>query len=123
MRALATLAAVLVAAAVAAGPVPARRPNVFLIVFDWVARARVGAFGNTRGLTPFLDSLAERACVFHRAYTAAPYTVASIASLLSSQLPSRHGVAWFQSILADEELTLAEELHDQGYATGLFSGN
>ncbi len=119
-------ALLLCAAAPARGdepPAAPPRPNVIFIVLDACRADRMGFLGNARGLTPFLDSLAARAYVFHRAYAAAPYTTSSIASLFTSRLPSHHGVAWFQTPLAEEETTLAEVLAAHGYATGAFTGN
>jgi arylsulfatase A-like enzyme len=104
-------------------PSPPPRPNVILVVLDAVRPDRLGCYGSDRGLTPFLDSLAERSIVFHRSYTAAPFTVASIASLLTSRWPSQHGIESFARVLAESEVTLPEVLHEHGYATGAFTAN
>jgi arylsulfatase A-like enzyme len=80
-------------------------------------------YGNSRGLTPFLDSLAQRAVVFHQAYAQAPWTNPSVASLFTSRFQSQHGVVSFGATVAPSEITLAEILRDQGFATGGFLAN
>src|SRR3989337_2871928 len=116
----AVLALLLVSVAAACAP-DARReasPNVVLVVLDALRPDRLGCFGNRRGLTPFLDEWADQSYVFHRAHTAASYTIPSVASLFTSRLLSDHGVEWFNSVLPVEALTLTEVLHERGYATG-----
>jgi len=127
IRARAALCLSLACAIAACAPKPpARRPrmpDVVVIVLDAVRADRFGCLGNDRGLTPFLDSWAERSVVFHRAYSAASYTVASIASLLTSRLPSQHGVEWFGSVLSPDELTFPEVLDGRGFQSAAFTGN
>jgi len=47
---------------------PDRPPNLLLVVVDTLRADRLGAYGSTRGLTPFLDELAARGVVFENAY-------------------------------------------------------
>lgn len=101
----------------------AARPNVLVVVLDTLRADRLGAYGSTRGLTPFLDELAARAVVFERAYASSSWTSPSIASLLTSRHPLQHGVMDFDSALGHAELTLAEILHPLGYRTAGFSAN
>ncbi len=107
----------------ACGGSSAEPPHVLVLVADTLRADRLGAYGNTRDLTPFLDSLAERSYVFHDAYAQSPWTSPSIASLLTSRYPSQHGFESFESLLADEERTLAEVLGDHGFATAGFIAN
>ncbi len=96
---------------------------MLLLVADTLRADRLGAYGNTRGLTPFLDSLAERSYVFHDAYAQSPWTSPSVASLLTSRYPSQHGFLDFASLLAGEERSLAEVLAEGGHATAGFTAN
>ncbi len=98
-------------------------PNVVLIVVDTLRADRLGAYGNRRGLTPFLDSLARRGTVFANAYAASSWTCPSVASLLTSRYPSQHGVVRFDTKLRDSEVTFAERLTDVGYLNAGFSAN
>lgn len=109
--------------AVAAGCDSRRPPNVLVVVVDTLRADRVGVYGNARGLTPHIDRLAARAAVFQHAYAQAPWTNPSVASLFTSRFQSQHGVIAIQSILGDDEVTLAEVLKARGYATGAFCAN
>ena len=115
-------AALLLAAALAAcseepGP---RRPSVLLVTVDTLRADHLDAWGDTRVDTPALDALAREALVFERAWTPVPITTPSLASLLSSRLPRNHGALNNTYDLDASEVTLAEILAEEGYATGAF---
>lgn len=95
-------------------------PDIIVILIDTLRADRVGAHGSSRPITPFIDSLADRAYVFHSAYAPAPWTHPSVASLFTARLPSQHAIVAFDSVLASGETTLAEVLKARGYATGAF---
>ena len=67
------------------------RPNVVIVLTDTLRSDRLGCYGNTRGLTPYLDALAEEGVRFEHAASHAPWTLPSIASLLTSLHPAEHG--------------------------------
>jgi arylsulfatase A-like enzyme len=96
---------------------------VLLVVLDTLRADRLGAYGSTRGLTPFLDELAAQGVVFENAYATSSWTSPSIASLFTSRHPIQHGVVAFESVLGDGEATLAESLRELGFARGGFSAN
>jgi arylsulfatase A-like enzyme len=98
-------------------------PNLLVIVVDTLRADRLGAYGNTDGLTPFLDSLAARGTVFRHAYAQSSWTNPSVASLITSRFQSQHGIIGFGSVLAATETTLAEALKERGYATAAFTAN
>ena len=101
-----------------APPAAARpRPNIILILVDTLRADRVGAYAGARRLTPFLDSLAANGVVFEHAYAQSSWTSPSVASLLTSRYQSQHGVTSFASPIAESEVTLAEALQAEGYAT------
>src|SRR5262245_46794111 len=66
--------------------------NVLLITIDTLRSDRVGAFGGPAGLTPTLDRLAAGGLRVTRAYSAAPLTLPSHASMLTSVSPPVHGI-------------------------------
>lgn len=99
------------------------RPNFLVVVIDTLRADRLGCYGNTRGLTPFLDSLAGRGVLFRHAYAQSPWTNPSVASLLTSRYQSQHRMLALNSVLADAEVTLPEVLRAAGYATAGFSAN
>jgi arylsulfatase A-like enzyme len=100
-----------------------RRPNILLIVIDTLRADRLGCYGNRRGLTPFLDSLAARGVLFENAYAPSSWTVPSVASLFTSRHALQHGAATFEARLPSAEIALAEKLDGAGYATGGLSAN
>jgi arylsulfatase A-like enzyme len=100
-----------------------RQPNIVVILFDALRADRLGAYGSTRGLTPFMDELAARGVVFANAYSPSSWTVPAVASLFTSRYPSQHHVVTVSSKVSEREITLAEKLADAGYRTAGFSGN
>ena len=100
-----------------------RPPNIVVIVADTLRADRLGAYGNHRGLTPFLDELAARGTVFTNAYAASSWTCPSVASLFTSRYPTEHGVSDYDSKLPEAEVTLAERLGDLRYVSAGFSAN
>ncbi len=112
----------LVLAAASCRPRPGR-PNVVLIVVDTLRADSLGAWGNPRGLTPFIDRWSDDGTRFANAYAASSWTSPSVASILTSRYPTQHKVTSFSAHLADDETTLADVLGREGWATGAFSAN
>ena len=96
------------------------RPNVLLIVVDTLRADKLGCYGNGRGLTPALDELASQGLRFQHAYSHAPWTLPSFASLLTSLHPAEHGaggrLGQFTS-LDGSVTTLPEVFGARGYRT------
>jgi arylsulfatase A-like enzyme/Tfp pilus assembly protein PilF len=121
MRALALLLLVSPAAALsaaAAGP-----PSVVLVTLDTTRADRMGFLGSTRGLTPELDALARDGVVFERAYSQAPITTASHATILSGTYPQLHKVNDFGVPLPASLPWLPDLLRASGYRTAAFVGS
>ncbi len=106
--------------AFALGGSGAGKPNVILITLDTVRADRMGFLGSKRGLTPRLDSLAAQAVVFDHAYSQAPLTPVSHATILTGTFPPYHGVEDFGNRLPPSVPYLPELLHAQGYRTAAF---
>ena len=117
------VAAVLLAACSAGSPADPAPANLLLIVVDTLRADRLGSYGNPRGLTPFLDTLAARGTVFTNAYAPSSWTCPSVASLFTSRYASQHGINNFDAVLGDGEVTLAERLAERGYVSAGFSAN
>lgn len=96
------------------------QPSVVLITLDTVRADRMGFLGSKRGLTPQLDALAAQSVVFEHAYSQAPITPASHATILSGTFPRFHGVRDFGSRLTDSIPYLPELFREHGYHTGAF---
>ncbi|MCH2102265.1 MAG: sulfatase-like hydrolase/transferase, partial [Planctomycetes bacterium] len=125
----------------ALGPQPARNtqvtaapaaeqcgPNVLLVVLDTLNARHLGSYGYHRPTSPALDALADEGVVFDRAYSAAPWTLPSHASLFTGLHPTSHRTGWTHPRLDDgraigseriryDYLTLSEELNARGYHT------
>ena len=138
-RPLAALALLMVGAAaalVAGGRARASRPavkNVVVLCIDTLRADHLSAYGYRRPTTPRLAALARRGVLFENASAAAPWTVPSVGSLLTSLYPGEHGAQVAGEVRhLDEQTpaqlrpgveTLADILHAAGYRTALFSGN
>jgi arylsulfatase A-like enzyme/cytochrome c-type biogenesis protein CcmH/NrfG len=98
--------------------------NVLLITIDTLRSDRVGAFGGPGGLTPNLDRLASEGLRLTRAYSAAPLTLPSHASILTATSPPVHGLRANGLFRLGPSLpTLAGVLKAAGYRTGAFVGS
>jgi arylsulfatase A-like enzyme/tetratricopeptide (TPR) repeat protein len=97
---------------------PAPRPDILLVTLDTTRADALGAYGGGRGVTPALDRLATEGVRFDRAYTVTPLTIPSHSSVMTGLWPPSHGVRDNGDyVLSDDAKTLAEALHDGGYAT------
>jgi choline-sulfatase len=95
-------------------------PSVILITIDTVRADRMGFLGSNLGLTPQLDQFAQQSVVFERAYSQAPLTPVSHATILSGTYPSFHGVRDFGSRLPDSLPYLPVIFRARGYHTAAF---
>ena len=99
-------------------------PNVVVISIDTL-RADHSASVGVDLSTPTLDRIAAEGAVFTHAYSPAPWTLPSIASLLSGLRPSRHGAGAItngrdplaRSALAGTIWTLPQAFRAAGYRT------
>jgi arylsulfatase A-like enzyme len=108
------------ALSLAAGCARREPPNVLLVVLDTVAAEHVGYELPELGHTPHLDRLAREAVTFRRAFSTAPWTQPSVASLFTSRMPSSHGVVRIRHVLPPSAVTLAERMSAAGYDTAGF---
>ena len=102
-----------------------RRPNVVLVFADDMGWGDLGCQGALGFETPHLDRLASEGRRFTDFYVAQPVCGASRAALLTGVYPNRIGMHGAPDHTAryglhDEEVTLAEILRGQGYATAIF---
>jgi len=99
----------------------APRPNIILVMADDLGWGDVGFNGHPHIRTPTLDRLAAGGITFHRFYAASPVCSPTRASVLTGRHPYRQGIPTANSgHLRGEEITLAEILQANGYATGFF---
>ncbi len=99
----------------------AAKPNVILCMADDLGWGDTGYNGHPVLKTPHLDAMAANGLVFDRFYAAAPVCSPTRGSCLTGRHPSRYGIPTANAgHLRAGEITLAEVLHNQGYATGHF---
>jgi arylsulfatase A-like enzyme len=94
--------------------------NVILITLDATRKDVFGIYGNTKGLTPFMDSLKDRSVVFSKCQSAGPYTQASFPAILCSGYYLDHGKP---QGLAPERTLVSEVLQKAGITTAGFHSN
>jgi arylsulfatase A-like enzyme len=112
-----------------------------LITIDALRADHLGVYGYARPTSPSIDAFARESVVIEDAIAQAPYTKASIASLMTGLYPTAHKTYTVSSTVADamdgdvESLprmtdvlppsvtTLAEALKARGYETAAFTTN
>ncbi len=94
--------------------------NIVVLLADDHAIKATGAYGNAQIRTPHIDRLAASGVTFTNSYCNAPICSASRQSLLTAKYPHATGVNLLFTPFPDEgNITIAEHLRDQGYATAL----
>lgn len=100
------------------GPFPGA--PIVVISIDTLRSDHLPAYGYDGVETPAIDALRQDAILFERAYSHTPLTLPSHVSLLTGQLPTRHGVR--DNIGYDFDAAahpyLPKILREAGYATG-----
>lgn len=97
-------------------------PNFVVIFTDDLGYGDLGVYGNTAIRTPRIDQMAAEGVRLTEFYSAAPTCTPARAALLTGRYPKRSGMVrvlapWERAGLPLSEITLAEALKEQGYAT------
>lgn len=100
----------------------AEQPNIVVIFTDDLGYGDIGPFGHPTIRTPHLDRMASKGMKLTQFYIADPVCTPSRAALMTGRLPVRSGLTRVlfpddSTGLPAREVTLAEALSDQGYAT------
>lgn len=110
-------------------PRAAKRPNIILAMTDDQGWGDTGYNGHPVIETPALNAMAETGLRFERFYSGAPVCSPTRGSCLTGRHPYRYGIFGANSgegedpsryPLPPQEITLAEILAAEGYATGHF---
>jgi len=101
---------------------PEARPNLIIIFADDMGYGDLGSYGHPTIRTPQLDRMARQGMKFTQFYVAASVCTPSRAALLTGRYPIRSGLSKVlipssSGGLPGEEITLAEVLGEEGYAT------
>ena len=107
----------------------ASQPNIILINCDDLGYGDLGCYGSTLNRTPALDRMAQEGMKFTDFYMASPVCSPSRGAMMTGCYPRRIGFGSFEGRwvlfpgqgvgLSTEEITVAELLKAQGYATML----
>jgi arylsulfatase A-like enzyme len=107
---------------------PNKKLNFVFILIDDLGWTDVGCYGSSFYETPNIDKLASEGMRFTNAYAACPVCSPTRASIVAGKYPARLGITqWIGAIqrptrytdrLPLEEITIAEVLKREGYATG-----
>ncbi|HEX7025403.1 MAG TPA: sulfatase, partial [Gemmatimonadales bacterium] len=95
---------------------PADRPNVLLIILDTVRAMELGVYGMKPTTTEYLDGFARLGVTFDQAFSPAPWTAPSHASMFTGRRVDQLSIDWMVR-LDGTWPTLAEVLGRAGYAT------
>ena len=98
-------------------------PNVIFITVDTLRADRVGFMGYKNGTTPNLDMLARQGAVFEKAFSQAPLTPVSHATIFTGTYPQFHTVTDFGHALPSLIPSVPEILQKTGYHTAAFIGS
>ena len=93
------------------------RPDIVLILIDTLRADHFPDAGQGDGSLPNLERLVQNGVVFERVIAPSSWTKTSMASIVTSQDPARHGVRGIEHALPDWLATLAGELAGGGYHT------
>jgi arylsulfatase A-like enzyme len=116
--------ATLLACGACAGEPEAPPPNLLLITIDTLRADRLSCYGGETGVGDAICRIADTGTRYIWAFSTAPYTAPSIASVLTSQYAFEHGVRESAvSYLADDAISVAEVLKARGYTTAAFVSN
>lgn len=102
-----------------------RRPTappatVVVVLIDTLRQDALGAYGEPRGASPWLDALAAEAVCFRNAISTSGWTLPAVGSLLTGTWPTLHGGFGRDALLhpiRPEVATAAEILRGAGFRT------
>lgn len=96
-------------------------PNIVLIVMD---TARADVFAQDDGeIAPNLAEIASNGTTYTQAFSAAPWTLPSHASIFTGLYPSKHGAHAGHKSLSNDPILLPEVFEAAGYETVAVSNN
>lgn len=99
------------------------KPNVILIVLDAARPDRMSCYGYKKRTTPNLEKIVAESTIFKNAFSNAPWTLPSHASMFTGLYPTQHGATHESHKINDNVVALAEILSGKGYKTLAISEN
>jgi arylsulfatase A-like enzyme len=99
------------------------RPNLLLLTVDTLRADRIGCWGDPAARTPHLDRVARRSYVHSNCIAPSPWTLPSLASVLTGAYPGQHLILQEISRLSPSVSTIAEVCRGEGLRTAAFVSN
>ncbi len=99
------------------------QPNIIVFLADDLGYGDLACYGNPIIKTPHIDKLAEEGVLMTDFHSGGTVCSPSRAALLTGRNPYRSGFFYIygkDTHLKDEEITIAELLHDKGYETSFW---
>lgn len=94
--------------------------SIILITVDALRADYLPQYGSISTETPNISRFSQDAVVFENMYAVSPWTLPSLASMLTGVYPTVHGATIDTHKVHSEMPTLAGTLREQGYSTGAF---
>jgi arylsulfatase A-like enzyme len=91
--------------------------NVLFILIDTLRSDRLGAYGQERPTSPWMDHLASTGVLFNRVVAQSTWTKSSMASLWTGTYPVRNGILRWGHGLPEEAVMPAEIFQEAGFTT------
>jgi len=99
-----------------------QKPNIVFIMADDLGYGDLGCYGQENIKTPNLDKLASQGLRFSQAYAGGPVCTPSRCVLMTGlhygHTAARDNIPHYHTYLKEEDVTIAEILHDAGYRCG-----
>ncbi len=94
--------------------------NIVLIVTDDMGWGDLGCYGNDKVRTPNLDRLAAEGMRFTDFHSNGSMCSPTRAAMLTGRYQQRVGVETIGGVISEDDVVVAQRLHDAGYACGMF---
>ncbi|MBN2346779.1 MAG: sulfatase [Candidatus Aminicenantes bacterium] len=101
----------------------AAKPHIFLIIIDAARHDYFGFSGFAKDISPNIDQFARCSFDFRNFYAQAPYTAASVATMLSGLYPEAHTVRDTHDLYPEKIRSLTWYLKKAGYKNHALTGN
>ncbi len=96
-----------------------QQPNIVFILSDDHSYPYLGCYGNPDLKTPNIDKIAAEGILYHSAYTTAPQSVPSRASLMTGRNDLDIEMSRFSAPLQRKHIAFPEVMRENGYYTGI----
>ncbi len=94
-----------------------------LISLDTTRADQLGCYGDPRGISPVIDSIAREGVLFQNALAPAPTTLASHTAIMTGCWPQTTGIVRNGFVVHPDNQMLAETLSGAGFHTAAFLGS